>query len=80
MNKTIKHIDSQGIAQRVFGPNWSTMRTVITQVGCLSMRHNSPLLADNTNTIQPLNTGYIQASAPSTYCTVHMCAGERSSV
>lgn len=79
MNKqTLKYIDSHGIAQRIFGPNWSTIRTVITQVGCLSMRHDAPLVADNTDTIQPLDTGYLQASAPS----VHVCpgAGERSGV
>lgn len=42
------------------------------------MRHNAPLLADNSDTIQPPNTGYLQASAPS----VHVCsgAGERNGV
>lgn len=28
--------------KRVFGPNWSTIRTVITQEGCMSMRNDAP--------------------------------------
>lgn len=78
--QTIKYIDSHGIAQREFGPNWSTIRTVIKQVGCLSMRHNAPLLADDTNTIRPLDTGYVQASAPSVHTPTGVLVPDKEAV